>query len=75
MNNITKLLMSVAAVTTLSGCIGQSESSCPGIEKGVLCMGPRAIMEATNNHDDLKYLKRKVMGESRILRIVSIQHP
>ncbi len=40
MNNITKLLMSVAAVTTLSGCIGQSESSCPGIEKGVLCMGP-----------------------------------
>jgi hypothetical protein len=32
-------------------------------------MGPRAIMEATNNHDDLKYLKRKVMRESRILQI------
>ncbi|HCT2730569.1 TPA: conjugal transfer protein TraV, partial [Klebsiella pneumoniae] len=47
MNNITKFLMSVAAVSSLSGCIGQSESSCPGIEKGVLCMGPRAIMEAT----------------------------
>lgn len=59
MNNITKFLMSVAAVSSLSGCIGQSESSCPGIEKGVLCMGPRAIMEATNNHDDLKYLKKE----------------
>ena len=58
MNNITKFLMSVAAVSSLSGCIGQSESSCPCIEKGVLCMGPRAIMEATNNHDDLKYLKK-----------------
>ncbi|PLM93967.1 conjugal transfer protein TraV, partial [Klebsiella variicola] len=22
-------------------------------------MGPRAIMEATNNHDDLKYLKKE----------------
>ncbi len=73
MNNITKFLMSVAAVSSLSGCIGQSESSCPGIEKGVLCMGPRAIMEATNNHDDLKYLKRKVMRESRILQIANIQ--
>lgn len=73
MNNITKFLMSVAAVSSLSGCIGQSESSCPGIEKGVLCMGPRAIMEATNNHDDLKYLKKKVMRESRILQIANIQ--
>ncbi len=74
MNNITKFLMSVAAVSSLSGCIGQSESSCPRVlKKGVLCMGPRAIMEATNNHDDLKYLKRKVMRESRILQIANIQ--
>nr|QTX13976.1 hypothetical protein [Klebsiella pneumoniae] len=59
MNNITKFLMSVAAVSSLSGCIGQSESSCPVLKKKVCCVwGPRAIMEATNNHDDLKYLKK-----------------
>lgn len=73
MNTIMKLIMSVATVTTLSGCIGQSESSCPGIEKGVLCMGPRAIMEATNNHDDLKYLKKE--GDVGKQDIADSQYP
>lgn len=37
MNNITKLLLSVAAVSTLSGCIGQSESPALVLKK-VFCV-------------------------------------
>ena len=46
-------LLVVGSSTYLTGCIGNSESECPGIEKGVICKGPREVMELTNNRDDL----------------------
>lgn len=47
----------VGSTSYLAGCsIGSSESECPGIEKGVICKGPREVMELTNNRDDLSGL-------------------
>lgn len=43
----------VLSTTYLTGCIGSSESECPGVENGVICKGPREVMELTNNRDDL----------------------
>lgn len=45
--NIKRLVLSALVVGTssyLTGCsIGSSESECPGIEKGVICKGPREV--------------------------------
>jgi hypothetical protein len=46
-------LLVVGSSSYLTGCIGNSESECPGVEKGVICKGPREVMELTNNRDDL----------------------
>lgn len=58
--NIKRLVLSALVVGTssyLTGCsIGSSESECPCIEKGVICKGPREVMELTNNRDDLSAL-------------------
>jgi len=58
--NIKKVIFSALVVGSssyLAGCtIGSSESECPGIEKGVVCKGPREVMELTNNRDDLSGL-------------------
>lgn len=54
--NLKKTFLAVLVIgssTYLSGCIGKSESECPGIENGVICKGPREVMELTNNRDDL----------------------
>lgn len=42
----------------LTGCasmftIGEEEFSCPGLPKGVICEGPRKIMEMTDTHENL----------------------
>ncbi|MGV7963683.1 TraV family lipoprotein [Photorhabdus tasmaniensis] len=64
--NIKKLVLSVLVVGSssyLSGCtIGSSESECPGIEKGVICKGPREVMELTNTRDDLSGLAGEETG-------------
>lgn len=58
--NIKNIIFSALVVSSSSylvGCtIGSSESECPGIEKGVVCKGPREVMELTNNRDDLSGL-------------------
>ncbi|EMR6287559.1 TraV family lipoprotein [Escherichia coli] len=58
--NIKKVIFSALVVGSssyLAGCtIGSAESECPGIEKGVICKGPREVMELTNNRDDLSGL-------------------
>jgi len=54
--NLKKTFLAVLVIgssTYLTGCIGKSESECPGIENGVICKGPREVMELTNNRDDL----------------------
>ena len=46
-------LLVVGSSSYLTGCIGNSESECPGVENGVICKGPREVMELTNTRDDL----------------------
>lgn len=71
--NIKRLVLSALVVGTssyLSGCsIGSSESECPGIEKGVICKGPREVMELTNNRDDLSALAGKSRNRERRNRL------
>lgn len=56
----------LGGVTTLTGCsIGKSESECPGMENGVLCKGPREVMELTNTRDDLSDLMTGEDGEGK----------
>ncbi|NRN29003.1 TraV family lipoprotein [Photorhabdus heterorhabditis] len=72
--NLKKLALSVIVVGSasyLTGCtIGSSESECPGMEKGVICKGPREVMELTNNSDDLSNLfngeKNEGKGQSTV---------
>ncbi len=71
--NIKRLVLSALVVGTssyLTGCsIGSSESECPGIEKGVICKGPREVMELTNNRDDLSALAGKSRNRERRNRL------
>ena len=50
------LALLFVSTTFLNGCasmftVGEEEFSCPGLPKGVICEGPRAIMAMTDNHD------------------------
>ncbi len=57
--NIKRLVLSALVVGTssyLTGCSIGVRSECSGIEKGVICKGPREVMELTNNRDDLSAL-------------------
>lgn len=53
------LFLSITACTLLlSGCsslfiIGEEESVCPGLPKGVLCKGPREITQMTDSQESL----------------------
>lgn len=71
--NIKRLVLSALVVGTssyLTGCsIGSSESECPCIEKGVICKGPREVMELTNNRDDLSALAGKSRNRERRNRL------
>lgn len=71
--NIKRLVLSALVVGTssyLTGCsLGSSESECPGIEKGVICKGPREVMELTNNRDDLSALAGKSRNRERRNRL------
>ncbi len=40
-----------------------------GIEKGVICKGPREVMELTNNRDDLSALAGKSRNRERRNRL------
>jgi len=71
-HNIAVGALLLGGVTTLTGCsIGKSESDCPGMENGVLCKGPREVMELTNTRDDLSDLMTGEDGEGKQGKAVS----
>ena len=53
-----RLALLFVGTSMLQGCasmftVGEEEFSCPGLPKGVVCEGPRAIMAMTDNHDSV----------------------
>lgn len=71
--NIKRLVLSALVVGTSSYLTGAPSvvpnPECPGIEKGVICKGPREVMELTNNRDDLSALAGKSRNRERRNRL------
>ncbi|MBW8191368.1 TraV family lipoprotein [Neiella marina] len=53
----TLVFAALASTVALSGCsitpMGEEEFGCPGMERGVLCKGPREVYELTNDRENL----------------------
>lgn len=77
--NFKKIFLSALVVGSssyLAGCtIGVGESECPGIEKGVICKGPREVMELTNNRDDLSDLSGEEASGKEKEAVSDSQYP